>query len=97
MIQSSTILGYAARILATEAEHTGNLRLHASLYQAPLPRWTLRTSCLRHPDAVPVDEQHGPRRNPYSRRVLAILFGNNNASSGGFFRRRERTLTASST
>lgn len=35
LIQSKDYLGVAARILAAEAEHTGNLRLHASLYKVP--------------------------------------------------------------
>jgi hypothetical protein len=34
LIQDRTVLGYAARILATEAEHPGILRLHAALYLA---------------------------------------------------------------
>ena len=36
LITSKAILGYAARILATEAEHVANLRLHASLYQVQI-------------------------------------------------------------
>jgi hypothetical protein len=36
LISSKTYLGVAARILAAEALHTGNLRLHAALYQVPI-------------------------------------------------------------
>ena len=43
LISSKAYLGVAARILAAEALHTGNLRLHAALYQVPIKpvdEWT---------------------------------------------------------
>ena len=87
LLQNKTYLGVAARILATEAEHTANLRLHASLYQAP-------TKALDGADSTPpptgtqyfTTNSSGltPVRTPGQ--VLYIVFGNAvNASSGGFF------------
>jgi hypothetical protein len=87
LIQDKTILGYAARILAAEAEHTGNLRLHAALYQA-------RTTAADALDILPA-----PSGTQYSSldanglsvirtpgQVLSIVFGGKvNATSGGFF------------
>jgi hypothetical protein len=87
LIQSKVILGYAARILATEAEHTGNLRLHAALYQAT-------TTPVDAIDILPppsgkryisVDSQGlTPIRTPGQ--VLYIVYGGkSNVTSGGFF------------
>ncbi len=87
LIQNKTYLGVAARILATEAEHTANLRLHASLYQAP-------TKPLDGADDVPppsgtqyfTTNSSGltPVRTPGQ--VLYIAFGDAaNVTSGGFF------------
>jgi hypothetical protein len=87
LIQDKTILAYAARILAAEAEHTGNLRLHAALYQA-------RTTAADALDILPA-----PSGTQYSSldanglsvvrtpgQVLSIVFGGKvNATSGGFF------------
>jgi hypothetical protein len=87
LIQSSTILGYAARILATEAEHTANLRLHASLYQAP-------TTAVDSQDILPPPtgtkyistNSQGLVVTRTPGEVLAILFGSSaDATSGGFF------------
>jgi hypothetical protein len=87
LIQSKTILGAAARILATEAEHTGNLRLHAALYQAP----TIAVDAL---DIVPPpsgtkfisNDNNGLSLIRTPGQVLYIVFGGKaSASSGGFF------------
>jgi len=87
LIKNATILGYAARILATESEHTGNLRLHAALYQAP-------TTPVDAIDILPppsgkryisVDNQ-GLTVVRTPGQVLFIVFGGKaNAVSGGFF------------
>lgn len=87
LIQSKAILAVAARILATEAEHTANLRLHASLYQ-------VATKPLDGADSVPPPSGTQyfstnasgltPVRTPGQ--VLNIVFGGAaNATSGGFF------------
>ena len=46
LIHSKVYLGVAARILATEAEHTGSLRLHAAIYNVP-------TTALDAVDIIP--------------------------------------------
>lgn len=46
LITSKAILATAARILAAEAEHTGNIRLHAALYN-------VKTSALDAADILP--------------------------------------------
>jgi hypothetical protein len=86
LITSKSILGYAARILAVEAEHAANLRLHASLYQ-------VQTKALDGADNVPppsgtkyfTTNSVGltPVRTPGQ--VLYIAFGAANVTSGGFF------------
>ena len=87
LISSSAILGYAARILATEAEHSGNLRLHAALYQAP-------TAALDGADypAPPTGTRFIPTnalgltaiRTPGQ--VLNLVYGGQTGvTSGGFF------------
>jgi hypothetical protein len=87
MIPSTTVLGYAARILATEAEHTGNLRLHASLYLAP-------TTTVDSQDILPPPtgtayistNSQGLVAVRTPGEVLAIVYGGNtHATSGGFF------------
>lgn len=87
LIQSSAILGVAARILATEAEHTGNLRLHAALYQAS----TIAVDALdiQPPPSgkqyISVDS-NGLTAVRTPGQVLYIVFGGvANASQGGFF------------
>lgn len=87
LIQNKTILGAAARILAIEAEHTGNLRLHAALYQAPTitvdaidiaPPPTGRKFISGDSNGLSIIRTPG--------QVLNIVFGGKaNASSGGFF------------
>jgi hypothetical protein len=87
LIQNKTYLGVAARILATEAEHTGNLRLHAALYQAA-------TMAVDSVDIIPPPSGKQfisvgstgltPIRTPGE--VLYIAYGGKaNVSSGGFF------------
>jgi hypothetical protein len=100
LISSKAILGTAARILAAEAMHTGNLRLHASLYKAA-------TSKLDALDILPPpsDSKYisvdaaglSVVRSPGQ--VLAIVYGGNTAAtSGGFFPNGVNgTLNASST
>jgi hypothetical protein len=86
MLQSTTILGYAARILAAEAEHVGNLRLHASLYQVP-------TMALDKFDILPPPsgtqyisvDSNGLAAVRTPGQVLSIVYGNSSATSGGFF------------
>jgi hypothetical protein len=87
LISSSTILGYAARILATEAQHVGNLNLHCALYQAP-------TTAVDGADSLPppsgsrfiLTNSLGlpPVRTPGQ--VLNLVYGGvSGASMGGFF------------
>src|SRR5690606_28765113 len=87
LIENKDILGAAARILASEAEHTANIRLHASLYKAA-------TITVDDVDiaAPPTGENYfttdanglTPIRTPGE--VLFIVYGSmSNATSGGFF------------
>ena len=87
LIQNSTILGTAARILATEAYHAGNMRLHASLYQA-------QTKAVDSMDIVPPPsgteyfpvDQNGLSIVRTPGQVLSIVYGGKpNVTSGGFF------------
>lgn len=87
LITNKTILGAAARILATEAEHTGNLRLHAALYQAP-------TTAVDPADIVAPPsgtkfisvDANGLTAVRTPGQVLYIVYGGKaNATSGGFF------------
>lgn len=86
LIQSSAILGYAARILATEAEHVGNIRLHAALYQA-------HTAALDAVDILPPPsgkqfisvDANGLTAVRTPGQVLSIVYGGPNLSSGAFF------------
>ncbi|MGC2657877.1 MAG: ferritin-like domain-containing protein [Bryobacteraceae bacterium] len=87
LIQSSAILGYAARILATEAEHVGNIRLLIDFYDIP-------TTALDGADILPppsgsqffstdsnaITEVRTPQQ------VLFLAYGGAaNATAGGFF------------
>ena len=87
LISSSAILATAARILATEAEHSGNLRLHCALYLA-------QTAALDGADYAPPPT--GTRFIPTNAsgltpvrtpgQVLNIAYGGQSgATSGGFF------------
>lgn len=87
LLTNATILGYAARILAAEAEHTGNLRLHAGLYQA-------QTKALDGADSTPPPSgtnyistnAMGLTAVRTPGQVLNIVFGGqSNATQGGFF------------
>ena len=88
LITSKTVLGYAARILATEAEHVGFIRALINQYQITVP------AALDSVDVVPP-----PAGNQYFSlnsdaitairtpgQVLYLAFGGAaNAMSGGFF------------
>ncbi len=87
LLTSKTILAAAARILAAEAEHTGNLRLHAALYQAP-------TAMLDAVDILPPPsgkryisvDSNGLTAVRTPGQVLNIVYGGKaNATSGGFY------------
>ena len=87
LIASSAYLAVAARILAAEAEHTGNLRLHAALYNAP----TAALDALDFPPP-PTGTQfisvnsNGLVETRTPGQVLNLVYGGQaNASSGGFF------------
>ncbi len=87
LLQNKTILAAAARILAAEAEHTGNLRLHVALYQA-------QTAALDAVDIIPTPagkryisvDSNGLSAVRTPGQVLNIVYGGKaNATSGGFF------------
>jgi hypothetical protein len=86
LITSKTVLGYAARILATEAYHASNIRLQ-------IAQNNIATSALDGADHIPPPsgKEYFPLdanaitevRTPGQ--VLFLAFGAANASSGGFF------------
>jgi hypothetical protein len=86
LIASKTILGYAARILATEAYHAGNIRLQ-------IAQNNIATKALDGADHLPPPsgKEYFPLdanaitevRTPGE--VLFLAYGSANASSGGFF------------
>ena len=86
LIQDKTILGYAARILAAEAEHVGNIRLHTSLYQ-------VTTKALDSVDIIPPPsgkqyisvDTNGLTAVRTPGQVLSIVYGGPNLMSGAFF------------
>ena len=86
LIKSSTVLGYAARILATEAYHAGNIRLQIAQQNIatkaldgadhlPPPSGTLYFPT----DANAITEVRTPGQ------VLYLAYGAGNATQGGFF------------
>jgi hypothetical protein len=87
LIQSKAILGTAAQILATEAEHSGNIRLMVA--QAQLASQALDGVDIPPPPTgasyFSVDSNSLVRtRTPGQ--VLYLAYGNKaNATSGGFF------------
>lgn len=86
LITSKTVLGYAARILATEAYHASNIRLQ-------IAQNNIATTALDGADHIPPPSGKGyfpldanaitEVRTPGE--VLFLAFGSPNASSGGFF------------
>ena len=87
LLTNKTVLGAAARILAAEAEHAGNLRLHAALYQA-------KTTAVDAVDILPPPsgtnyisvDNNGLAAVRTPGQVLYIVYGGQaNATSGGFF------------
>jgi hypothetical protein len=86
LISSKTVLGYAARILATEAQHAGNIRLLIDQYR-------ITTTAVDGADIIPppsgsqlfsvnsmaITEVRTPGQ------VLYLAYGAANATSGGFF------------
>ncbi len=86
LIQNKTILGYAARILAVEAVHSGNIRFQVA-------RFNIATKPLDGADHVPPPSgsQYFPTdsmaitevRTPGQ--VLYLAYAAANATSGGFF------------
>jgi len=87
LIVNKDYLGIAARILAAEGEHTGNLRLHAALYKAA-------TTSLDSLDILPppsgtryisVDSATGLSAVRTPAQVLTIIYGGAGRTSGAFF------------
>ena len=86
LIQSKTILGYAARILAVEAEHSGNIR-------AAVARLGITTTALDGADILPPPsgtqyfstDSNALTEVRTPQQVLYIAYAAANASSGGFF------------
>ncbi len=87
LISSKTILGYAAQILATEAEHAGNLRLQIAHYGIP-------TTPLDSVDIIPPPSGKKYFSNNANAltatrtpgQVLYIVYGGvANVTAGGFF------------
>ncbi len=88
LIKSKTILGYAARILATEAEHSGNLRLQVATFG-------IATTKMDSVDIIPppsgteyfsADPSDGLTAIRTPGQVLYLAYGGlGNARSGGFF------------
>ena len=86
LIKSSVVLGYAARILATEAYHASNIRLQ-------IAQNNIATKALDGADHIPPPsgKEYFPLdanaitevRSPGQ--VLFLAYGSANASSGGFF------------
>jgi hypothetical protein len=87
LITSNTILGYAARIAQTEAEHVANIRLQ-------IAQMGIATTALDGVDVLPPPsgtnyfsvDQNGLTLTRTPGNVLYLAYGNMaNATSGGFF------------
>jgi hypothetical protein len=87
LIQNKTILGTAAQILATEAEHAGNIRLMVAQYY-------LNTMAIDGADVPPPPtgknyfsvDSNALVKTRTPGQVLYLAYGNQaNATSGGFF------------
>ena len=87
LIQDKAILGTAAQILATEAEHVGNIRLMVAQY-------FLNTKALDGADILPPPtgknffsvDANALVKTRTPGQVLYLAYGNQaNATSGGFF------------
>lgn len=86
LIQNKTILGYAARILAVEAEHSGNIR-------AAVARLGVTTTALDGADHLPPPsgtqyfstDSNALTEVRTPQQVLYLAYAAANASSGGFF------------
>lgn len=86
LISSKTVLGYAARILAVEAFHSGNIRLQ-------IAQNNIQTTALDGADHVPPPSgsMYFPTDNNAlsevrtPQQVLFLAYGGANMSSGGFF------------
>jgi hypothetical protein len=86
LISSKTVLGYAARILAVEAYHAGNIRLQ-------IAQNSVQTTALDGADHTPPPSGslYFPTDNNAltevrtPQQVLYLVYGGANMSSGGFF------------
>ncbi|MGA3190016.1 MAG: ferritin-like domain-containing protein [Bryobacteraceae bacterium] len=86
LISSKVVLGYAARILAVEAYHAGNIRLQIAQNNVP-------TTALDGADHIPPPSgtQYFPTDNNAltevrtPQQVLYLAYGGANLTSGGFF------------
>jgi len=86
LISSKVVLGYAARILAVEAYHAGNIRLQ-------IAQNTIQTTALDGADHIPPPSgsMYFPTDNNAlsevrtPQQVLYLAYGGANMSSGGFF------------
>ncbi len=86
LISSKTVLGYAARILAVEAYHAGNIRLQ-------IAQNSIQTTALDGADHIPPPSGslYFPTDNNAltevrtPQQVLYLVYGGANLSSGGFF------------
>jgi len=86
LIQSKAYLGVAAQILAAEAMHTGNLRLHAALYN-------VKTTALDAVDVVPPPsgtkfsslDANGLSATRTPGQVLYVVYGGAAGRTGGAF------------